>query len=78
MKSSCHVWRLAAEVSYGKVCHKGVQEPLLVSLLHLFTSLKSHYPPQDIEEILFLSGENWWTSLEIRQKGKIFFFLIFF
>lgn len=38
-------------VSFGKAFHKG--EPLLASLLNHRTSLKSHYPPRDME-ILFL------------------------
>lgn len=43
-------WAPAA--SFGKAFHKG--EPLLASLLSHQTSLKSHYPPRDMEEILFL------------------------
>lgn len=43
--------------SFGKAFQKGVEEPVLAGLLYHFTSLKSHYPPQDMAEILFPGGE---------------------
>lgn len=43
--------------SFGKVFHKGVGEPVLAGLLYHFTSLKFHYPPQDMDKILFPAGE---------------------
>lgn len=45
------------EASFGKAFHKGVGEPVLAGLLYHFTSLKSHYPPQDMNEILLPGGE---------------------
>lgn len=43
--------------SFGKIFHKAVGKPVLAGLLYRFTSLKSHYPPQDMDEILFPGGE---------------------
>ena len=43
--------------SFGKAFHKGAGEPALAGLLYHFTSLKSHYPPQDMDKILFPGGE---------------------
>lgn len=69
MKRSCHVmsegW--APALSFGKAFHKG--EPLLASLLNHQTSLKSHYPPRDMEEILFC-GEELIEEFGNKTKGK--------
>lgn len=55
----------------GKALHKGVGKPVSAGLLYQFTSLKSNYPPQDMDEILWWRTER--KSLEIRQKSRIFF-----
>lgn len=43
--------------SFRKAFHKGVGEMVLAGLLYHYTSLKSYYPPQDMDEILFPGGE---------------------
>lgn len=45
------------EAFFGKTFHKGMGEPVFAGLLYHFSSLKSHYPPCDMDKILFPTGE---------------------